>query len=92
MQCIYNDESEENVPTLKSYKKYIYALVKEDLLMLLEILLHENIIDIQMRVFDHVLDFVKLEVKDIVAQNLTHPSEQRMLTYLRKYMKSKKMN
>ena len=32
--------------------------------MLLEILLHENITDIQKRVFDHLLDLVKLEVKD----------------------------
>ena len=71
--------------------KCIYTLVKEDILMLLELLLHENITNIQKRVFDHVLDLVKLDVKDI-AQNSTHSSEQRMLTYLRKYMKSKTMN
>ena len=35
--------------------------------MLLEILLHENTTDIQKRVFDHVLDFVKLDVKDICS-------------------------
>ena len=52
---------------LESYKKCIYALVKGDLLMLLEILLHENTTDIQKRVFDHVLDFVKLDVKDICS-------------------------
>ena len=35
--------------------------------MLLEILLHENITDIKKRVFDYVLDLVKLEVKDICS-------------------------
>ena len=55
------------MPILESYKRYIYALVKGDLLMLLEILFHENITDIKKRVFDYVLDLVKLEVKDICS-------------------------
>ena len=38
--------------------------------MLLEILLHENITNIQKRVFDHVLDLVKLEVKDICCPEI----------------------
>ena len=42
-------------------------MVKGDLLMLLEILLDENITDIKKRVFDHVLDLVNLEVKDICS-------------------------
>ena len=35
--------------------------------MLLEILFDENITDFQKRVFDHVLDLVKLEVKEICS-------------------------
>ena len=45
---------------MESYKKCIYALVKGDLLMLIEILLHENTTDIE-----HV--FVKLDAKDICS-------------------------
>ena len=62
---MYSDESEEIMPILGSYKKCIYALVKGDLLMLLDLLLHENRTSIQKQVFDHVLDLANLEVKDI---------------------------
>ena len=62
---MYSDESEEIMPILGSYKKCLYALVKGDLLMLLDLLLHGNRTSIQKQVFDHVLDLVNLEVKDI---------------------------
>ena len=80
------------MPILESYNKYIYALVKGDLLMLLEILLHENTTDIQKRVFDHVFDLVKLGVKDTCSAEFNSSLSAKNVDFSSKLYKGNTMN
>ena len=80
------------MPILESYNKYIYALVKGDLLMLLEILLHENTTDIQKRVFDHVFDLVKLGVKDTCSAEFNSSLRVKNVDFSLKLYKGNTMN
>ena len=80
------------MPILKSYNKYIYALVKGDLLILLEILLHENTTDIQKHVFDHVFDLVKLGVKGTCSAEFNSSLRAKNVDFSLKLYKGNTMN